>query len=356
MINYLKDLFSLSKRFNIVTEDILFIDINISGINVDINTDRIRFYVKLLFGHQGKYFCALQVRKDSKYHIKNSILYFENECIGEVSKFEIDFCDTYYMRRNGTVLNINPKSRINCKGCKFCYTSHQKYRNAIDLTVKDNLDNFFKDWMDTYNVRSLEKLYQIAIVSGCFPNENTVVDFILRLNDKVKKLNFNGQIFYLGSQIQTFKALKKLSEISNFAYCITLECFNDRDSFLKKSKSKFSVEQIKKVMKQSVELGYRTNFTYIVCLENLEKLQVGFMEFIQYTNSFPIINIFQEHQYQVGLRDNDASNIDFYLKARKIIENIYVKTNMRPQMWEVCRSLWYTTFADEILRGQYLPE
>lgn len=109
-------------------------------------------------------------------------------------------------------------------------------------------------------------------------------------------------------------------------------------------------------MKQSVELGYRTNFTYIVGLENLEKLQVGFMEFIQYTNSFPIINIFQEHQYQVGLRDNDASNIDFYLKARKIIENIYVKTNMRPQMWEVCRSLWYTTFADEILRGQYLPE
>ena len=112
MINYLKDLFSLSKRFNIVTEDILFIDINISGINVDINTDRIRFYVKLLFGHQGKYFCALQVRKDSKYHIKNSILYFENECIGEVSKFEIDFCDTYYMRRNGTVLNIKPVLQI----------------------------------------------------------------------------------------------------------------------------------------------------------------------------------------------------------------------------------------------------
>lgn len=355
MIEKAKDLFSLSKRFGIATEDILFIDINMSGINVDIDADRVRFYVKLLFGQNGQYFCALQVRRDSKYLIRNGILYFENECIGEVSRFEIDFCDTYYMRRNSTVLNINPKSRIDCQGCKFCYTSHQKFRNIIDLTIKDNLDNFLKDWMATYNTTDLSNLYQIAVVSGCFPNENSVVEFLLDLNDKAKKMNFKGEIFYLGSQIQTSKALNTLRKIPNFAYCITLECFKDRDNFLKKSKSTFNVDQIKEVMKESVKLNFRTNFTYIVGLEELEKMQVGFMEFVEYTNSFPIINIFQEHQYQVGLRKDEALNIEFYLKARKLIEDIYVKTEMRPQAWEVCRSLWYTTFANEELEGIYLP-
>lgn len=356
MIKELRDLFSLSQRFGIATEDILFVDINISGINVDIDADRVRFYVNLLFGQKGQYFCALQIRRDSKYLIKNGTLYFENECIGEVSNFEVDFCDTYYMRRNGTVLNVNPKSRIDCQGCKFCYTSHQKFRNIIDLTVKDNLDKFFKDWMITYGVQDLSSLYQIAVVSGCFPNESSVVNFLTELNHKSKKLNFKGEIFYLGSQIRTSTALEKLSKISNFAYCITLECFNNRDNFLKKSKSKFTAEQIKEVMKESVKLGFRTNFTYIVGLEDLEKLKVGFMEFIEYTNSFPVINIFQEHQYQIGLRTNEASNIEFYLKARKIIEDIYVKTKMRPKTWEVCRSLWYTTFANEILEGIRLPD
>lgn len=356
MIRQIKDLFALSKRFDVATEDILFIDINISGVNVDIDVDRVRFYVKLLFGQKDKYFCALQVRQDSKYMIKNGILYFENECIGRVEKFEIDFCDTYYMRRNNTVLNINPKSRIDCQGCKFCYTSHQKFRNIVDLTTKDNLDRFFKNWMSTYHKDDLSSLYQIAVVSGCFPNENSVLNFLLELNEKSKKLNFNGEIFYLGSQIQTEAALISLTQISKFGYCITLECFNDRDNFLKKSKSSFTIEQIKEVMKKSVEFGFRTNFTYIVGLEDLEKMKVGFMEFIEYTNSFPIINIFQEHQYQVGMRSKDALNIEFYLEARKIIEQIYLNSNMRPQVWEVCRTLWYTTFGNEELTGIHLPD
>lgn len=356
MIKQLKDLFSLSQKFDIATEDILFIDINVSGVNVDIDADRVRFYVKLLFGQKERFFCALQVRNDSRYRIKNGILFFESECIGIVNNFEIDFCDTYYMRRNGTVLNINPKSRINCQGCKFCYTSHQKFRNIVDLTVKDNLNNFFKDWIAHYHTNDLSSLYQIAIVSGCFPSEESVVDFLLELNEKTSRLNFRGEIFYLGSQVQSSAALEKLTALPNFAYCITLECFKSRENFLKKSKSNFSVDQIKETMLKSVELGFRTNFTYIVGLEDLEILSVGFREFLEYTNSFPVINIFQEHEYQLGLHNEEASSIDFYLKARKIIEEIYIHTSMRPNSWEVCRSLWHTTFANESLNEVYLPD
>lgn len=356
MIKKLEDLFTLSKKFNIATEDILLIDINIEGINVDIDADRVRFYIKLFWGQEYKYFCALQVRRDSKYLIKNGILYFENECIGKVERFEIDFCDTYYMKRNGTVLNVNPKSRINCHGCKFCYTSHQKSRNVVDLTVGDNLSKFFIDWMATYNLQDLSSLYQIAIVSGCFPDESVVVDFLLELNKEARNLKFNGQIFYMGSQIKTYSALESIQNIENFAYCITLESFSNRSNLLKKSKSEFTIDKIKEVMKISMRLGFRVNFTYIVGLESLKEMKVGFMDFLEYINSFPIINIFQEHQYQIGLRDSDALDIEFYLKARKIIEEVYINTKLRPQTWEVCRTLWYTTFADEEISGMKLPD
>lgn len=352
MLQHIKDLFALSQRFNIATEDILLIDINISGINVDIDADRVRFYVRLLFGKKSEYFCALQIRKDSYYTLKNSILYFKGECIGKVSSFEIDFCDTYYMRRNNTVLNINPKSRINCNGCTFCYTSHQKSRNILDLTKENNLDRFFEEWMNIYKVNSLNGLYEIAIVSGCFPDEKSTVEFLLELNEKVKKLYFNGEIFYLGSQIRTENSLKELSKIKRFAYCLTLECFKNRERFLKKSKSIFTIEHMKDIMKKSIQLGFRTNFTYIVGLEELESLEVGFRELFEYVNSFPIINIFQEHQYQVGIKNEDATHIEFYLEARKIIENIFLNSAMRPQTWEVCRTLWYTSFDNEDLKNE----
>lgn len=352
MLQNIKDLFALSQRFNIATEDILFIDINISGINVDIDSDRVRFYVKLLFGKRNNYFFALQVRKDSDYMLKNSILYFKGECIGKVNSFEIDFCDTYYMRKNNTVLNINPKSRINCNGCTFCNTSHQKFRNILDLTKQNNLDIFFNEWMNTYKVTDLSRLYEIAIVSGCFPDEKLIVEFLLKLNEKVKSLNFNGEIFYLGSQIRSEDSLKELTKIEKFAYCLTIECFKNRERFLKKSKNIFTIEQMEEIMQKSIQLGFRTNFTYIVGLEELEILEVGFRELFEYINSFPIINIFQESQYQTGIKNNDATHIEFYLEARKIIENIFLNSTMRPQTWEVCRTLWYTSFGNEELKDK----
>lgn len=353
MISKIQDVFFLSKKFDVAMEDVLLIDLNINGINTEMKADRVRFFVELFFGEKYKSFCALQVRKDSKYSVKKGNLYLRNECIGNVNNFETDFCDAYYMRRCDTVLNINPKSRINCQGCKFCYTSHQKSRSIIDLTVCDNLDKFFFDWMSKYKVKDLSGLYQVAVVSGCFPDESSAVNFLLELNDKIIKLNFNGEILYLGSQIQSVEALNKLRRIPKFAYCITLECFSNRENFMKKSKSMFTIHKIKEVMSESIKLGYRTNYTYIVGLEDLKKLKAGFLELVEYTNSFPIINIFQEHQYQIGLRIGEASDIEFYLKARKIIEDIYLKTMMRPQTWEVCRSLWYTTFANEHLKSFY---
>lgn len=344
----LKDLKFLSKMYEIPSIDIILMDLNISGVSSDIDADRVRFNLRLLNGKEN-YYCALQLRRDSDYRISEDKLYFKNEHIGWVNNFEIDFCDSYYMRRNNTVLNINPKTRLNCEGCKFCYTSHQKSRSIIDLTIPKNLDNFFYDWMNLYGKNDLSGLYQIAVVSGCFPNENSLVKFLLDLNDKVEKMNFHGEIFYLGSQIQTEESLKKLSEIPYFAYSLSIECFENRDKLLRKSKSGFTLEQIKRIMQLSILYGHRTNFTYIVGLDGIKALEEGLKNFEKYINSFPIFNILQEHEYQKGLRNYTANNIQYYLQARKTIEKIFAHSSLKPTMWEVCRTLWYTSYNGEKL-------
>lgn len=343
MLKQLDDLELLSKKYNVAEVDIILIDLNICGINVEIEADRVRFNLKFL-DRKEKYFCALQVRKDSDYSILDEKLYFKDRHIAMLYDFEIDFCDTYYMRRNNTVLNINPKTRINCEGCKFCYTSHQKSRNMLDLTITDNLNKFFDDWMEAYSKKDLSELYQIAVVSGCFPNETALINFLLELNEKVNSMKFHGEIFYLGSQIQTENAIRALSEIHRFAYSLSIECFTNREKFLRSSKSTFTLDQIKHVMHMSIKYGYRTNFTYILGLDSLYDLKVGLKVLRQYVNSFPIFNVFQEHVYQKGLRNHEANDIEYYLKARRLIEKIFESSCFKPNTWEVCRTLWYTTF------------
>lgn len=96
-------------------------------------------------------------------------------------------------------------------------------------------------------------------------------------------------------------------------------------------------------------MGIRTNFSYIVGLESLGTLEKGFSEFLPSVNSFPIVNVFQAHRGQEILRHKEANNIEYYIKARRIIENVFKHTSFRPRPWENYRGLWYLKFGEEYL-------
>jgi len=133
--------------------------------------------------------------------------------------------------------------------------------------------------------------------------------------------------------------------------CFSLECFNvkNRQYFLKDIKQKVRLNTIKNVLTCANILKFRTNFSYIVGLESLKMMEKGFYEFSKYINSFPIINVFQAHRGQKKLRYKEANKIEYYIKARKIIEKIFTPFSFRPRPWENYRSLWYIKFGDELL-------
>lgn len=366
MLKNFEELVTLSKKYNVPKEDILFMDMNLSGLNTMDDLDRVRFALKLniddgIYDLASRnsiedYYFALPVKSDSNYHVKDGKLIFkEDTVVGKVGKLTEDFCDSSYSRRGGTVLNVNPNARTSCRGCKFCYTAYQTARDKKKLTDRKSLEEFFDKWLLCHKLSDLSHVLQIAIVTGCFDSEKDVVKFLLLLNDVLKKYLFKGEIFYLGSQITTRESLENLLPIKKFGYCISLECFENREYFLRDKKRKFTLENIIDTLSIAKELGFRTNFTYIVGLEQLDTIKKNFKNMIQYINSFPIINIFQEHKYHKGIRHESANNMNYYLQARKIMEEIFLPTEMRPRPWEDYRSLWYLKFADEELNDIRIP-
>ena len=123
----------------------------------------------------------------------------------------------------------------------------------------------------------------------------------------------------------------------------------NRQYFLRDIKRKLQLDTIKESLVLANSMGIRTNFSYIVGLESLETIKKGFYEFLPYINSFPIINVFQAHRGQKALRYRAANKIDYYIKARTIIEDVFRYTPFRPRPWENYRSLWYLKFGEEFL-------
>lgn len=230
-------------------------------------------------------------------------------------------------------------------------------RDKECILSDDKLRSFLENWIKKFDIADLSHLMQIAIVTGCFPNEQKVVDFLKMAKNVLNNFSFKGELFYFGSQIKSEKALLELEEANPLGICFSLECFDNkkRAYLLRDVKRDLHLNTIKKILIFANNLGIRTNFSYIIGLESLETIKKGFCEFLPYINSFPIVNAFQAHKGQKLLRYNEADKIDYYIKARKIIEDIFIQTTLRPRPWENYRSLWYLKFGDEFLTDIRTP-
>ena len=360
MLKNIKHLIKLSGKYNIPTEDLLLLDLNLSGVKLDFQSGRARFELestnKDIFplAHSRNifnFYLAIPTVEQSPYFFRNGNLFFDKHLIGKVLGVTEDFCDASYPRRRGTVLNLNPNARTLCRGCKFCYTVFQIPRDREMMISESKLRNFLKNWLKEFEVDDLSHLIQVAIVTGCFPNEKSVIEFLKTAKKVLNESSFKGELFYFGSQISTKKSFLELKKIKPLGICFSLECFEpqNRQSFLRDIKRKLHLDTIKESMVLANSMGIRTNFSYIVGLESLGTIKKGFSEFLPYVNSFPIVNVFQAHRGQKILRRKEANKIEYYIKARGIIEDVFKYTSFRPRPWENYRTLWYLKFSGEFL-------
>ena len=94
MIKNFEELITLSKKYGVPKEDILFMDMNLSGLNATDDLDRVRFALKLdinngLFDLASKksienYYFALPVKSESNYQVNDNRLMFKDEMMQAV--------------------------------------------------------------------------------------------------------------------------------------------------------------------------------------------------------------------------------------------------------------------------------
>jgi len=355
----------LAQEYNVPIEDALFISLNVNGVDFACDYNRMRMAFRLsndtrfAYATQRKereYYFALPITPSSSFSIReDGLLRLHDTVIGEAIGPTEDICDSHYPRRNGTSININPNSRTSCRGCDFCYTAYQVPYDKQRLETARDIHDFFDDWLEAENKQDLSHLLQVSVVTGCYPTSEELCDFLETLKDVLNEYAFQGRIFYLGSQLNTFEHLERLERLRPFGICYSLETFGRRE-LLKNTKRMLTLDRVVQLMDAARELEFEVNFSYIVGMEPLHVMEYHFRNLMQHINKFPTINTLQLHKYHKGtIMDPDAKHLAYFLEARKILEQIFAYTPMRPLVWEDYRSLWFLTFNGEPLHGIRTP-
>jgi len=359
----LEHAFELEKKYDVPVVDILLISLNIEGVNYSfLDSKRIRFKMSPYLTNE-EFYLALTNTKDSRWTHNGKKLLFEKKPIADAEPVENDTCDSTYFRKFvniknhkiGTEMTINSNNRRKCMGCKFCgtYKLNSEKGDEDDLTSQSMLKKRINYVLNNEKMEDLSYVKGISIVTGCFENEKDTLEHILMLNKVLKNdYNFKGELKYMGSQITSLKSLKKIAEDVNPAtIAMTVECFTRRDQMLKPEKRIF-LDKSREILNTAKDLGIKTTILYILGLDPLETFNDELKKYVPVLTDFPIINTMQEYvPGQADLRHPSANKIDYYLNARKILENIFKDKNLKPEVWKDYRGLFFTKYNGEKLNG-----
>lgn len=345
----------LSKEYNIKIPEIIQVDLNRSGICLkdgEVRVDfRVRFKGKILDDYESWYALPVRNEKDTPFNISKGVIYFKDKEIGKVNgNLMLDTCERSY-QRGPHLLNLNSRSRSNCGGCKACiHNYHQFYDKTVikdkqALITKKDIEEFF----DEKNL-DVSQLVQIAVVTGLFRGEENVVSHMKLVNEVAKERGFKGELMYFGCEVNSDGALKALANLGNFSLIYALDNFSKRDMLLAKTKSLITIENAKDTLERAKNNNIKTTISYISGLDSLESMEEGFKFLKNSFTNFPVINVYQiQTPEQANILTEEARDIEYYLKSRRKLEEIFKDTPYRPKRWSNYRPLWYRYFADEEL-------
>ncbi len=343
----LEQLKKAAAEHNIPEQDAILIALNASGIkNGDIENDRGRFTIVMPDGK--KYFLAMTITNKplSPFEHRNGEIYFGNEKIADIGEIEEDTCSDSYWRGNKTHLTLNSNSRSNCKGCEFCGTYSLRDDDKA-LNTPEALRRKAEELCQEVG-GDLSSLESIGVVTGCFPNEKSLVSHLRMVRSVFAEYGFNKELRYIGSQLRSKENLALLASEGPFALYLTVESFTRREQLMKKAKASLNLEMGRELLQLAKELGIETTFLYIAGLDDLSSMESEFPKYSGLLTRLPLAQTFQAYvPEQLEKRHPSASSVEYFLKTRTIIEKSF--PDLRPQAFSNYRGLWYTKYAEEEL-------
>lgn len=351
--------FQLAQRYGVPWTEIRYIDLNRTGVYLPDDEVRVGFRARFIVQpetHDPKrtwFAIPVRVQIDTPYSVHDQALWFQDEKMGDTRPVELDTCDVSY-QRGSHLLNLNSRSRSNCAGCRACV---HNYKDLYDQTVIRDLDKLvtreqIKDFFDQKEQAGLDiaALRQIAVVTGLFGSERAVVTHMGLIRQVVSPRGFKGELMYFGCQVNSLDGLKRLADLGDFALVYAVDNFTKRSEILNRKKGKLTLEDAKRNLTLARDLGIQTTFAYIAGIDDLASLERGFTFLADSITRFPVVNVYQiQTPGQIRIIDEEAKGLEYYVRARKAIEQVFAETDLRPRRWENYRPLWYDFFANQPL-------
>ncbi|WP_335991186.1 hypothetical protein [Glycomyces sp. MUSA5-2] len=115
-------------------------------------------------------------------------------------------------------------------------------------------------------------------------------------------------------------------------------------------------ERLSEILSAAREAGHRTSFTYTVGSEPLDEMRAWLLPLAEQTTMWPSLTILPaespvDDSQHIAAPDE---RLDFFLEARRLLEQIFAPTQLRPQPWRCYRGLWYRQHAGEHIEGPYV--
>ena len=341
----------ISEKYNIPFIDSMLISLNTLGAKSDLPFLRVRFRIKVLNYEKEFYYAICLNTTKTPFLLQGVNIKLGDETVAIVKNLENDIAELSYFRKNGNVLVLNLNRRTKCLNCEFCGARFQTERFSVRLTDKKSIELYFSFLEEMYG-KLFKKLEEIAINTGLFLSEERVLKHLEDVSETAKTFGFKGEIKYIGSEISE-KGIERIAKkTEKFSYYLTLETFENR-ILMNNTKSLMDVKKAKKILKLCKENGIPATILYVLGLEPLKIFKHGIREISPFLTRFPVINIFQVYDIsQNKIRHPEATEIEYFLSARKFVEKLFEERELRPRLWENYRGLWYTSFSSEVIKNE----
>ena len=345
------DLHALAREHGVPPEDVLLIALNLYGVTSSDPRHRARLSLVLASAPGTTWNIVGPLNAvDSPFRMVDRDLLLGEDLVGTVLTVDNDEAVGGYFRDGGRAATLNPNARSRCVGCAFCPNTLEA---AADPRLSEEMElaELFDALRAQHPRHDLSDLVDVTVSTGCFEREDLAVSHLVRLRSVLDRLGVEARIGFLSSVVRSDEGFSELADrVAPFILRLTVECFSRRDLLLKASKASLGHRRMPDVLRRAQAHGLGTSFTYIVGLDPLDEMRRGVADLMPYVSEFPGFQIYQAHNRIMShLRVPGADELDFYLEARHVLEEVMSDSGLRPRAWQCYRSLWYYTFADEEL-------
>ncbi len=274
----------------------------------------------------------------------------ENTPVAIVTNIEADERPEGPLRADGRLAVIGPGAGSRCPGCGCplsAVTSAPDFEGLRTRPLEEctRLLRTIADGLPPG--RRLTDLEEVLLTTACCEAETAVLVRARALRQVLRAHDVPARISLVTCALRSDQAFRLIAQdVAPALLLLSIEHFTRRPLLLPAGKASLTPTAMPGLLAHARAAGLDTSLTYSVGLDPLEELSRRLRALAPHLTVFPHLEVFQGRTpLTEALRVRGAHQLAYYLRARRLIEEILAPHGLRPQPWPGARTLWYGSFA-----------